>query len=210
MLKLRKAITFLELIMVVALFALVFGAILYFAVVAKESWDINATRISLQDDLRRVLTRIAGEMADSTPAQVTQSDGVTPLNQVQLDMVNNVLACVPNGQECVYSAISFRRPAARDATGTITAWTQPVTYALTGNQITRQDGANPVQVIAGNFNFILKTAGHGYNFDPNTLGCGFERLAANKQIKIILYAQRMSAAGKRVTSTFSTIVFLRN
>jgi prepilin-type N-terminal cleavage/methylation domain-containing protein len=204
----RKAFTLIEVMVVTSLFALVFGSVLYFTVIARESWSLNTTQVSLQQDLRRTIAKMTEELAESSTSSLVDASNST-LNIIQRDDILNIIQCIPSNQECVYKTVRFRLPTSRDSSGKVNSWSNYITYAMTDNAVTRQEGAGSAETILSNILLVNKSSGNGYTSDPNSFGSSFERMPSGR-VKISLAVERKSPAGKNIKMKFGTIVCLRN
>jgi prepilin-type N-terminal cleavage/methylation domain-containing protein len=199
--------TFLEIMIVLSVFSLLFGIVLYFLVVARDSLTITSTQISLQQDLRRCLIKMTEELSE-TSINYLRDENDEPLNSVQRDEEGEILKCLPEDQECVYHTIKFRKPMSWDSKGQISEWADYIIYNMTAGEIIRQEGIIQKTLLT-NISLLPKESGHGYNRDPNSLGSGFERLSANR-LKISLVAEREDYKGRVVRAELGGIVYLRN
>jgi type II secretory pathway component PulJ len=201
-------LTFVEMVMVLVSFSVVIGILLFFILVSRESLTITTTKTNLQQDLRRCLLRIEKELAESSMTQLTDSGG-SALNLVQRDDITQTVKCLPVNEECVYTTVKFKIPTAWDNNGQISSWSDYITYTMSSNQITRQVGTGTPEVLVNNITLVTKPSGHGYTYDPNEIGSGFERLSADR-LKISLVAQRTDYKGRTVQGEIGSIVYLRN
>jgi len=202
-----RGFTFVETIIVLTILSIVFGAVLYFLVVAKDTFFISNAKISLQQDLRRCLTKMVEELSESSMDNTVDQNN-QPLNFVQRDEVESILKCIPQDSECVYYIIKFKKPLSWDSQGAIDGWSEYITYTLSSGGISRQEGSSSPVNLVSNISLVSKASGHGYTYDPNTLGSGIERLASDR-IKISLVAQRESH-GRTVRVDAGSDVYLRN
>jgi prepilin-type N-terminal cleavage/methylation domain-containing protein len=62
----KRSFTLIEVMVVVAIFSLVFGIILYFLVVGEENLSIVNTKVTLQQDLRRTLRIMTEELSQAS------------------------------------------------------------------------------------------------------------------------------------------------
>ena len=199
--------TFVEMITVLVIVSVVFGAVLYFLFITKDSLAIGNAKISLQQDLRRCITKMVEELSESSINYVKSEDGDN-LNMIQRDDVEGILKCVPLDEECVYYTVKFKKPTSWDSQGEIDGWSDYITYTLSSEAITRQEGSNPAVNLVSNMSLVVKSSGHNHTYDPNSLGSGVERLA-NNRIKISLVAER-KFQGRTVRVDAGSIVYLRN
>lgn len=202
-----KGFTLIEMIMVVAIFSFIIGITFYFLIIGKDSLGMTNTQVSLQQDLRRCLRRMADELSESS-VNYLKDQSESSLNFIQRDEVSETLKCLPENEECVYSSIKFKKPTSWDSQGEITAWSDYITYAFGVTNITRQEGGIQ-ELLIDNINLINKESGHGYTNDPNAVGSGFERLAANR-LKISIVAERDTPLQRQSRVEIGSIVYLRN
>lgn len=62
----KRSFTLVEMMVVMAIFSSVFGAILYFTIVGEENLSIINTKVTLQQDLRRAMRIITEELSQAT------------------------------------------------------------------------------------------------------------------------------------------------
>lgn len=196
-----------ETMVVVAILSMVFGTVLYFLVVGRDAFFISNAKISLQQDLRRCLRRMVEELSEGSIDNVVDQNN-NPLNFVQKDEEEGILKCIPQNSECVYYVVKFKKPISWNSQGEVDGWSDYVTYTLSSGGITRQEGSSSPVNLVSSISLVRKAAGHGYTYDPNSLGSGFERLSSNR-IKISLVAQRESH-GRTLRVDIGSNVYLRN
>jgi len=202
-----RGVTFMEMIVVSVILSVILGTVLYFMVIARDSLSIANAKITLQQDLRRCLTKMVEETTGSTIDNLEDQNG-QPLNFVQRDNTKGILQCIPQDSECVYYTIKFKKPVSWNNQGKISGWSDDIVYRLSSDGITRQEGDASAVTLVGNINLVSKPSGHGYNNDPNALGSGFERLTSNR-LKISLVAHRENH-GRTVRIGVGSVVYLRN
>ena len=204
-----KALSLVEVLIVVGIFSFIFGIVLYFLVVARDNFGITNTQLTLQQDLRRCLRRMERELSSSSSVYLKDENDQS-LNLVQKDENEGILKCAPTNQECVYTTIKFKVPLSWDSSGQISEWSSDISYIIdvSGGRIIRREGSEDT-VLVSDIDLVEKSSGHGYTHDPNSLGCGFENLGAGR-VKISLIGERSSLLRRRIRVEMGTIVYLRN
>lgn len=201
------AFTLAEVIVALGLSSVLLGTIFYFLILSRDSLGIATAKVSLQQEMRRCLIKMAEEISESSINSLKDMNNQS-LNIVQRNETLGKLECLPQDEECVYYSIKFKKPLTWDSSGKISSWSDYITYTLSSGQITRKEGQNQ-EILVNNINLVKKTTGNGYTYDPNSLGSGFERLTANR-LKISLVAEREDTMGRKIKMEIGSIAYLRN
>lgn len=208
-----KSLTLVETILAVSIFFVIFGIVTSFMIAGREYFLGVSAQISLQQELRRGLRRMADDLSGSSFEYVEDSSGDS-LNLVRQEEVSPgtyVLKCSPADEECVYDSVTFKKPT-NWMDGEPSQWSSDIVYTLTSDGMER----NGVKII-NNVSWVNKTDSPDYDgdgspdyiHDPNAYGTGIEKISA-KQVKISLVAERNYYKNRTVEKEISGIIYLRN
>ncbi len=203
----RKTFTLIEVIISIVLITIILGIAFSALTAVKDSLLAINSQVTLSQDLRRALRTMTEELSESAATQV-KDENEQSLNLVQKSAGGDVLECLPQDQECVYSVIKFKKPQTWSS-GEISQWSDYITYSLTSQGITRQVGLEDPEELVSNITLVEKSASASYSNDPNSSGSGIENIGANK-LKISLLAQREGYFSRQIEVEIGGIVYLRN
>lgn len=121
----RRGFTLLEMMIVLAIVAVIGAALFMTMSTGRTSWYEADTQIALQEELRKAMRQITEDLVQSSKNQVSiPADGV------------------------VYSSMTLNISQGVFSNGTIN-WGTPVSYALIGGQINRSQGSDS-RILANN------------------------------------------------------------
>ena len=129
----KKGLTLLETMVVVAMLSFVFAALIMVMSSGRTSWSEADSRIALQQDLRRAASEIVKDLSQSGQGKVS---------------------CPADN--AAYTSISFNQSQGALSSGAINWSTSPITFSLSGNQVLETQGGDS-RVLANNVTSLTFT-----------------------------------------------------